>query len=295
MISTIEFAALGGSFVQVSAKREDVSAFVYRLKNLSIDTRFLPPEPSCPDQVFFSHIFEGTAVWHRASIFEEGPLEGSATHRRHYSQQQAPYYRRTRGDLLGLAIGVPRTWAPEVDEPVPMGGRIYADALELGLHMLERRDESSLDFVNAMLDGWIHHLHAEGFLPKRERRTTSAQDVRAAADREMLKALTGVLGATASRPAVVDLASALGLSERQIARRLQKVLPLIESPSKNFREMAHRWRILVAGVLMASRPDERISVIAEHAGFSSTAALDHCFKSAGLDSPTELLQQLSTR
>lgn len=292
MISTIEFEALGGSFVQVSAKGPDVSAFVYRLKGLCIDTRFLPPEPSCPDQILFSHVFQGQSLWHRESLFAEGPLVGSAAHRRYYSQQEAPYYRRTDGDMLGLVLCVPRSWTKDIDAPETLGGRIYGDALELGLHLLEHRDESNVTFVTHMIDSWIGHLQKQGFFPGRERRTSSSQELRAASDPEVLKALTGVLGATASRPAVCDLANALGLSERQIARRLGKVLPMIESPSKNFREMAHRWRILVAGVLMASRPHERVSVIAEQAGFSSTAALDHCLKAAGLASPTELLQPL---
>lgn len=291
MIWTLEFAALGGTFLQVSACRPNATVFAYRIQNLCLDSRVLPAEPGCPDHTVFNHALLGGVEWLGDAPFRE-TRAGSMAPRAYYSGGSL-WARRTMGDTIGISLSVPRLHTPHVLDPIDQPCDIFPGTLALTSHLLERKDDADAAFVDDSVDAWILWLEQQkvfSITPREHCTLPTAQ--KDASDAATMSALTQVLRATAERPRVVDLVNALGLSERQVSRRLQKLLPAAGSPSSTFREAAHRWRLAVAAILLASRPTEKISVIATAAGFSGTAALDHCLRDAGLGSPLDLLRIL---
>lgn len=291
MFFALDFEALGGSFLQVAMCRPDATIFAYRLQNLCIDSRVLPTEPGTLPQTVFNQVFFGRVRWFGPAPFEETST-GSISPRAHYSGG-SHWSRRTEGDVVGISLCIPASCARAISEPFLLNDSTFAGTFALASHLLERRETSDAAFANDSVDAWLLWLSQRGLI------TTPADVARSVAaphaissDSATISALSKVLRAAAERPRVVDLVHSLGLSERQISRRLRKLLPAIGSPSSSFREIAHRWRLLVACVLLASRPYEKISVIATESGFSGTAALDHAFRDAGLGSPRELLALL---
>ena len=138
MISTLQFEALDGSYLQVSVQRADVRVTAYRFESLCIDTRICPVEPSFPRQVVFSQILEGGVAWLGPSPWEENDSLGSVAPSNLYFGNDAPWKRRTLESTLGISLWVPAEASRPFEEPGPLPNIGIPAVRDLAFHLLEK-------------------------------------------------------------------------------------------------------------------------------------------------------------
>lgn len=97
-------------------------------------------------------------------------------------------------------------------------------------------------------------------------------------------ALGGVLSQRTGWPMTVDLASALGIGERQVTRLASSYFRSLYVSVDSLGAYLARARMWVATAAMTN-PRARTEDVAKHFGFSSPVALCHAFTAAGLPSP----------
>ena len=108
----------------------------------------------------------------------------------------------------------------------------------------------------------------------------------------------GALGHALSRldlhPSLPELAGSLGLSERQMSRRLVEIGRRYGHPFLGWRDFIEEMRLEWAAHLL-SVPNLPLEHVSRLAGYRSTVALCHAFSSRGADTPGRIARRLSER
>jgi AraC-like DNA-binding protein len=107
-------------------------------------------------------------------------------------------------------------------------------------------------------------------------------------------ALGGALGQLDAQPTLTELASTLGLSERQAHRRVGHLFREYGLPFDGWRELIHESRLEWA-VQALSVPGVTISEAARLSGYRSTIALHHALSLRGAPTPGVIARTLADR
>ncbi|XXY44974.1 hypothetical protein WME91_33740 [Sorangium sp. So ce269] len=105
------------------------------------------------------------------------------------------------------------------------------------------------------------------------------------------RALQQVLFPLSARPMAVDLARALGCSERHALRIANRYFGLYHLTVCNWREYVHRMR-LGMGLLFMSDKSSRTDQVSALLGFASPVTFCHALQAAGLPSPGAVRETL---
>ncbi len=275
----------------------DFRMFSVRRTETMLDTRFSPPNGrSSAGQAVLYILLDGELRWHPPEeLAVTGPaafiaplhdLVGGAGRRSRSYRSGGALYRSLqlwlperflarrcsapqRIALAGTTIGAARVYGDLVHGDRPYDAATREDALRLLLAGLLRDGALSTDLSASIVrdEGVFGHLwkHGEPWFAS--------------------LALSGSLDTLASR---------VGVSLRQMGRRLDDFGVTFDLPWDGWRALARGMRLRFA-VLLLSNPHLSIATIAELSGYSSAEALSHALRAEGLPPPFEVRSLTSAR
>lgn len=106
-------------------------------------------------------------------------------------------------------------------------------------------------------------------------------------DADLAVALGAALSSMGDGPQIVDLEAAMGLSTRQLSRRVAAFAGRYGLNGTNWRSMRDRWR-LNAGSSVMSHPQATTCRVGRALGYGSSEAFCHAFARAGLPAPRNI-------
>jgi hypothetical protein len=220
------------------------------------------------------------ATWSRARFVFEGPLHAGQDVR--------------AGQLVVTRFGDPaRSLAPSSDwmelvwpcpTETPNVSTLSPRSLARARALAAAMEGNDLAVMMGALEGLLADLRAHGLFI-----TAPSHDERAA---RFARTLWQRAMELERQPMAVDLASALGVSERHALRQASRYLERFHLSASSWRELMQCLRVEMGTFFMSAR-NATTEAVSRYLGFASPTGLCHAFQDAGLPSPQVVHHELA--